>query len=211
MLIPPPGPLVRASWSGTSVLGLDILAATAVPDQSLNLRHFTLDAASSQSRVCGHQRLGRDGPARFLHCRERTPAPAARSAYVAAVMRGRSAAARRFPRNSPRQHPRCPAVGLPAERAERPTEPAAFPAVHDMPPPRNSVMLTDTEPPARRRPGDSPRRPQSSTPAAPHRRSKVAAGAEVAPGLQPAPRSTRTAPKACYKPAFGPHSARNFS
>jgi hypothetical protein len=38
-----------------------------------------------------------------------------------------------------------PAVGLPAGAPERPAEPAAFPAVHDVPPPRNSVTLTNFE------------------------------------------------------------------
>jgi hypothetical protein len=38
-----------------------------------------------------------------------------------------------------------PAVGLPTGAPERPAEPAAFPAVHDIPPPRNSVTLTNFE------------------------------------------------------------------
>ena len=38
-----------------------------------------------------------------------------------------------------------PAVGLPAGAPERPSTPVAFPAVHDVPPPRNSVVLTNTE------------------------------------------------------------------
>jgi hypothetical protein len=38
-----------------------------------------------------------------------------------------------------------PAVGLPAGAPERPAEPTAFPAVHDIPPPRNSVTLTNME------------------------------------------------------------------
>jgi hypothetical protein len=38
-----------------------------------------------------------------------------------------------------------PAIGLPAGTPERPATPAAYPAVHDVPPPRNSVMLTNTE------------------------------------------------------------------
>ena len=38
-----------------------------------------------------------------------------------------------------------PAVGLPADAPERPAAPAAYPAVHDIPPPRNSVTLTNTE------------------------------------------------------------------
>ena len=36
--------------------------------------------------------------------------------------------------------------GLPAGTPERPSTPApAYPAVHDMPPPRNDVVLTDAE------------------------------------------------------------------
>jgi hypothetical protein len=38
-----------------------------------------------------------------------------------------------------------PAIGLPAGAPERPAAQAAYPAVHDIPPPRNSVTLTDTE------------------------------------------------------------------
>jgi hypothetical protein len=38
-----------------------------------------------------------------------------------------------------------PGVGLPADAPERTAKPVAFPAVHDVPPPRNSVTLTDTE------------------------------------------------------------------
>jgi len=35
--------------------------------------------------------------------------------------------------------------GLPAGTPERPSSPAAYPAVHDMPPPRNDTVLTDAE------------------------------------------------------------------
>src|SRR3954466_2552543 len=38
-----------------------------------------------------------------------------------------------------------PGVGLPAAAPERTAQPVAFPAVHDIPPPRNSVTLTTTE------------------------------------------------------------------
>jgi hypothetical protein len=38
-----------------------------------------------------------------------------------------------------------PGIGLPAGTPERPATPAAYPAVHDIPPPRNSVTLTSTE------------------------------------------------------------------
>jgi hypothetical protein len=38
-----------------------------------------------------------------------------------------------------------PGVGLPADAPERTAQPMAFPAVHDIPPPRNSVTLTNTE------------------------------------------------------------------
>jgi hypothetical protein len=38
-----------------------------------------------------------------------------------------------------------PGVGLPADVPERPAQPVAFPAVHDIPPPRNSVTLTNPE------------------------------------------------------------------
>jgi hypothetical protein len=35
--------------------------------------------------------------------------------------------------------------GLPAGTPERPSTPAAYPAVHDMPPPRSDTVLTDAE------------------------------------------------------------------
>jgi hypothetical protein len=38
-----------------------------------------------------------------------------------------------------------PGIGLPANAPERPSSPVAFPAVHDIPPPRNSVTLTNFE------------------------------------------------------------------
>jgi hypothetical protein len=38
-----------------------------------------------------------------------------------------------------------PGVGLSASAPERTAEPAAYPAVHDVPPPRNSVTLTNPE------------------------------------------------------------------
>jgi len=38
-----------------------------------------------------------------------------------------------------------PGVGLPADAPERTAQPVAFPAVHDVPPPRNSVTLTNPE------------------------------------------------------------------
>jgi hypothetical protein len=38
-----------------------------------------------------------------------------------------------------------PGIGLSPDAPERPATPLAYPAVHDMPAPRNSVMLTDIE------------------------------------------------------------------
>ena len=38
-----------------------------------------------------------------------------------------------------------PHVGLPANAPARPAEQMAYPAVHDVPPPRTAVMLTDVE------------------------------------------------------------------
>lgn len=35
--------------------------------------------------------------------------------------------------------------GLPAGTPERPATPSAYPAVHDMPPPRNDTVLTEAE------------------------------------------------------------------
>ena len=34
-----------------------------------------------------------------------------------------------------------PGIGLPANAPERPAEPLAYPAVHDMPPPRTTAVL----------------------------------------------------------------------
>ncbi len=38
-----------------------------------------------------------------------------------------------------------PGIGAARRRSERPAAPAAYPSVHDVPPPRNSAMLTNTE------------------------------------------------------------------
>jgi hypothetical protein len=38
-----------------------------------------------------------------------------------------------------------PAIGLPADAPARPATPAAYPAVHDMPPQRPEVLLNDVE------------------------------------------------------------------
>ena len=38
-----------------------------------------------------------------------------------------------------------PVVGVPEAAPPRPAARAAYPAVHDIPPPRNSVVLTNTE------------------------------------------------------------------
>jgi hypothetical protein len=38
-----------------------------------------------------------------------------------------------------------PAIGLPANAPERPAETPSYPAVHDMPPPRDGVVLTGIE------------------------------------------------------------------
>ena len=38
-----------------------------------------------------------------------------------------------------------PVIGVPEGAPQRPAATAAYPAVHDVPPPRNSVMLTNTE------------------------------------------------------------------
>jgi len=38
-----------------------------------------------------------------------------------------------------------PKVGLPANAPERPAQPMAFPAIHDVPPPRTAAVLTDIE------------------------------------------------------------------
>jgi hypothetical protein len=40
---------------------------------------------------------------------------------------------------------RMPVIGLPADAPQRPSTPPVYPAVHDIPPPRNSVVLTNTE------------------------------------------------------------------
>lgn len=38
-----------------------------------------------------------------------------------------------------------PGIGLPSNAPERPSTPVAYPAVHDIPPPRNSITLTNFE------------------------------------------------------------------
>ena len=73
---------------------------------------------------------------RWPSCRCRSLQPSPRPALPVA---------RRFPRNSPRRLRRCPASGCPPTRRSGRPQPAAYPAVHDIPPPRNSVVLTNTE------------------------------------------------------------------
>ena len=59
-----------------------------------------------------------------------------------------------------------PAIGLPAGAPERPAEPVPYPAVHDMPPPRNSTPLNLTEQEQMERDvGHRPRRPAGRRPA----------------------------------------------
>ena len=38
-----------------------------------------------------------------------------------------------------------PGIGLPANAPERPAEPLAYPAVHDMPPPRTTAVLNPSD------------------------------------------------------------------
>jgi hypothetical protein len=38
-----------------------------------------------------------------------------------------------------------PGIGLPADAPARPATPAAYPAVHDMPPPRSAAVLSESE------------------------------------------------------------------
>ena len=38
-----------------------------------------------------------------------------------------------------------PIIGLPDSAPQRPVEPAAYPAVHDVPPPRTAAVLTEME------------------------------------------------------------------
>jgi hypothetical protein len=75
-------------------------------------------------------------------------------------------------------------VGLPADTPERSAEPAAYPAVHDMPPPRANTTLSAEE---QVRLEDElvavrARQATVATPAAP------AVKRKVAPAMQPAPR-----------------------
>jgi len=60
---------------------------------------------------------------------------------VAAALSGCSSISQKFTDGMSQM----PAIGLPAGTPERPAEPAAYPAVHDIPPPRNSVTLTSIE------------------------------------------------------------------
>jgi hypothetical protein len=60
---------------------------------------------------------------------------------VAVVLSGCSSISQKFTESMSQM----PAIGLPAGAPERPAEPAGYPAVHDIPPPRNSVTLTSIE------------------------------------------------------------------
>jgi hypothetical protein len=70
----------------------------------------------------------------------RLVAPAAAIA-VAAALSGCSSISQKFADSMSQM----PAIGLPADAPERPAEPTSYPAVHDIPPPRNSVTLTSIE------------------------------------------------------------------
>jgi hypothetical protein len=71
-------------------------------------------------------------------CRLAVPVMAA---IAAAGLSGCSSISQKFAESASQM----PAIGLPAGTPERPSTPVLFPAVHDIPPPRNSVMLTNTE------------------------------------------------------------------
>ena len=84
-----------------------------------------------------------------------------------------------------------PVVGLPANAPERPAETLAFPAVHDMPPPRTTAVLTADEQRSMERELVSAREIQktSAKPPAP------------APEPEPAPAAKPAAAKPAAKPA----------
>ena len=98
-----------------------------------------------------------------------------------------------------------PVVGLPANTPERPAEPLAFPAVHDMPPQRTTAVLTADEQRTMERELVSARdttqktapKPATRTPAAkPAAKPAVAARAKPAPQAEPAARCRRRPPAA---------------
>ena len=71
----------------------------------------------------------------------RFAAPVVAAIVVAAGLSGCGAISSKFSEAGSQM----PGIGLPAGAPERTAERAAFPAVHDLPPPRNSVTLTSIE------------------------------------------------------------------
>jgi len=81
-----------------------------------------------------------------------------------------------------------PAIGLPAGAPERPATAAAYPAVHEMPAPRNSVILTGVEQAQMER-DLTDARDKQQTSARPETQAKKKAKAKTAPtALKPGAR-----------------------
>ena len=87
-----------------------------------------------------------------------------------------------------------PAVGLPAGSAGTAGAPAAYPAVHDIPPPRNSVVLTNFERSSLKRSGAARDQQQTSVGMPPKKKKSQPSPAKIVP-VSAGPRSTRTRPK----------------
>jgi hypothetical protein len=63
------------------------------------------------------------------------------AAVAAACLSGCASISQKFAESASQ----LPVVGVSADAPERPSAPGVYPAVHDIPPPRNSVMLTNME------------------------------------------------------------------
>jgi hypothetical protein len=90
-----------------------------------------------------------------------------------------------------------PAIGLPAGAPERTAEPVPFPAVHDLPPPRNSVTLTEPERDQMQRDlaaaRDTQRLTEAEVEAQAQAKTKAIAAAAKAAAARPIPASARAA------------------
>ena len=92
-----------------------------------------------------------------------------------------------------------PAIGLPVNAPERPAQPHAFPAVHDMPPQRTTAVLTAAEQRTLEKELVSAREVQQAAAPKPAAASKPAAKPVAAARNRPAPQ-----PEAASMPSAAP-------
>jgi hypothetical protein len=118
----------------------------------LSLRNFHRCGPSVGLRRRGTGRLGTKQPGKPKRGRGRFPtrspithmAPLVRPLAMLIALAGLSACAS-ISEKFANTMSQAPVVGLPDDAPQRPATAAAYPAVHDMPPPRQSAVLTELE------------------------------------------------------------------